>query len=514
MKFQCDRCKTRYSIADERVRGKILKIRCKNCEAVVTVREGMAQPGPDSERARRVSAHPASTSKPALRGAFERAMESSASPPAPPRDRATGPAPQQLAEEWYVSVAGDQRGPFELEEAKRWVADQPPDAEVFCWTEGFDDWLPVHKVAHFRRPRRESVPPPPPRISSPLAAVAAGLTEAPVANDVTPEPLFAAALAAIERDEANGVRGPKNGGSIGATSEPKEFDFDVGEASRVVRMPMLVDAMGYRGSGAAMGTGLPGLDRGELDSSPGRTTGAFAQVQELGGDGKKLPTVVPLAEPGASAPALDVLPPRPAVLKPWHLVAGLGAIAASAAVLIIVLVRDDGRGGDDRQTRSRFTGEGLGYRLDPRERKLPEAESAAAQPSTRRGPTRRDAVAKINPAAEPSSDPLLKSDDVDLGGDSLATKPLTPDEVMRVYNDNKLGVKLCYESALKKDPLLDVKKLYVSLSVEPTGVVSAVSMSGYAETPLGQCLAARIKRWRFRQSSEPFTGQFPLVFRN
>src|SRR5687768_16412104 len=39
MKFHCDRCKTRYSIADERVRGKILKIRCKNCSAVITVKE-------------------------------------------------------------------------------------------------------------------------------------------------------------------------------------------------------------------------------------------------------------------------------------------------------------------------------------------------------------------------------------------------------------------------------------------------------------------------------------------
>src|SRR5215468_4954959 len=44
MKFQCERCKTRYSIADEKVRGKILKIRCKTCEAVITVREDVALP--------------------------------------------------------------------------------------------------------------------------------------------------------------------------------------------------------------------------------------------------------------------------------------------------------------------------------------------------------------------------------------------------------------------------------------------------------------------------------------
>ena len=42
MKFQCDRCKTRYAIADEKVRGKILKIRCKSCDAVIMVRDDEA----------------------------------------------------------------------------------------------------------------------------------------------------------------------------------------------------------------------------------------------------------------------------------------------------------------------------------------------------------------------------------------------------------------------------------------------------------------------------------------
>src|SRR3569623_916094 len=39
MKFVCERCHTKYSIADEKVRGKVLKVRCKSCETVITVRE-------------------------------------------------------------------------------------------------------------------------------------------------------------------------------------------------------------------------------------------------------------------------------------------------------------------------------------------------------------------------------------------------------------------------------------------------------------------------------------------
>src|SRR5215468_1035606 len=46
MKFVCDSCSTKYSIADERVRGRVLKIRCKSCNHVITVREEASQAGP------------------------------------------------------------------------------------------------------------------------------------------------------------------------------------------------------------------------------------------------------------------------------------------------------------------------------------------------------------------------------------------------------------------------------------------------------------------------------------
>lgn len=37
MRFQCDHCQTRYAIPDERVVGRVLKIRCKRCRSVVEV---------------------------------------------------------------------------------------------------------------------------------------------------------------------------------------------------------------------------------------------------------------------------------------------------------------------------------------------------------------------------------------------------------------------------------------------------------------------------------------------
>ena len=99
MKFQCDRCKTRYSIADEKVRGKILKIRCKNCSGVITVREGSASHPPavpeDAPPARAPS-HPtpiASARGAAARGPAATAPTTPVTEPGRPLGRAAMQAP-------------------------------------------------------------------------------------------------------------------------------------------------------------------------------------------------------------------------------------------------------------------------------------------------------------------------------------------------------------------------------------------------------------------------------------
>ena len=38
MRFQCEFCQAPYVLPDERVRGKVLKIRCRQCNGIMTVR--------------------------------------------------------------------------------------------------------------------------------------------------------------------------------------------------------------------------------------------------------------------------------------------------------------------------------------------------------------------------------------------------------------------------------------------------------------------------------------------
>src|SRR5437763_11968669 len=89
MKFACDKCNTRYSIADDRVRGRVLKIRCKACNHVITVREEEEAP-----------------ELPAPTGGEEESTRVSMSPPAGAADAA--------GDEWFVSFDGDQEGPLPL----------------------------------------------------------------------------------------------------------------------------------------------------------------------------------------------------------------------------------------------------------------------------------------------------------------------------------------------------------------------------------------------------------------
>src|SRR5262245_34646858 len=108
MKFVCERCHTRYSIADEKVRQKILKIRCKTCEHVITVRE------------------PAAT-------APSPAAAAPSPPPPPVPKRSTAP-------EWFVAVNGDQVGPISRVDMVKKIAAANADDEIYVWKEDLDAW--------------------------------------------------------------------------------------------------------------------------------------------------------------------------------------------------------------------------------------------------------------------------------------------------------------------------------------------------------------------------------------
>ncbi|MGB5812799.1 MAG: GYF domain-containing protein [Polyangiales bacterium] len=102
MKIVCDSCGAKYSIADEKVAGKIFKIRCKKCSSVLEVRGDQT------------GAH-------ALDGAGQS------------QEPATDSG-------WYIVVDGEQRGPLPPIELSQLFAKGSVGLDSYVWKEGFGDW--------------------------------------------------------------------------------------------------------------------------------------------------------------------------------------------------------------------------------------------------------------------------------------------------------------------------------------------------------------------------------------
>ncbi|MFB6262777.1 MAG: GYF domain-containing protein [Bradymonadaceae bacterium] len=107
MKFFCDRCSTKYSIADEKVRGKVVKVRCKVIEVRGTELDG-ADGGAGSE------------------------------------DDLGGEN-----REWYYSVEGQTFGPLPEDELRDKYRQGELGENSYVWADGFEDWKSATEVDVF-----------------------------------------------------------------------------------------------------------------------------------------------------------------------------------------------------------------------------------------------------------------------------------------------------------------------------------------------------------------------------
>ncbi|MBA3453542.1 MAG: zinc-ribbon domain-containing protein [Deltaproteobacteria bacterium] len=285
MKFLCDRCKTRYSIGDDRVRGKILKIRCKNCANVITVREGMTdvEVADGGERPKATTMSQSLAGAAPANGALGAAFASAL----------TTKPPAALEEEWYVSDDGAQEGPYSLTEAQEWVTAKPHDADLHCWSEGFDDWLPVDKVSHFRGLRKKPAPAPTP---PPMPRSTASGGRAPTRTvDDEPKPLFAATMASLEKSAPAPSAAAVGGHGLGLpptrpTPTPIQARSN-GSQSVPLKIPAPISGP------ATLPSGLAGLQ-----PRTSTTPGVGSKVQPFDGD---QPTQIESAPFAAAAPEVE-----------------------------------------------------------------------------------------------------------------------------------------------------------------------------------------------------------------
>lgn len=110
MKIQCQSCQAKYTIADEKVLGKVVKIRCKKCSSTIVINGNETRPAEDNQDT----------------NVFDYAG--------------------QANDQWTVNVAdGDQRTMTGQEIVAEYRTGVVTD-ETYCWKDGMADWLPLREI--------------------------------------------------------------------------------------------------------------------------------------------------------------------------------------------------------------------------------------------------------------------------------------------------------------------------------------------------------------------------------
>jgi len=211
VKFFCDQCKAKYQIADEKVVGKTVRMKCRKCghiielRAEVTESSVIAGPAPVAARstltgptpegtAEHVVAKPIAPRPPARPPPKPNALATSLTstkPAAPKPERLPagalagafksnvqheeeGSAPFDMADlapgdDWYVAVNGVPVGPIRVAEVRRKAALGAVTEDSLVWQEGLDEWRPLRSFPDLAASVREaaasgriSMTPPPP----------------------------------------------------------------------------------------------------------------------------------------------------------------------------------------------------------------------------------------------------------------------------------------------------------------------------------------------------------------
>jgi len=230
LKFLCDNCKAKYQIADEKVAGKTVRMKCRKCGHQIEVRAAVTETsvsttspptamGSDAPRpvARNSLATSLSAAKPrapmapqgtggALAGAFQRTVQDSPQTAPFPGAQHNNPVELSVTDEWYVAINGVPVGPVRISELRRKAGSGAVTEDSLCWQEGLEEWRPVRSIPELAAIVREAaqgnrpslVAPPPPnegRTSSPPRAPQRPAPP-PHTRPSTPEPPFGAGAGA------------------------------------------------------------------------------------------------------------------------------------------------------------------------------------------------------------------------------------------------------------------------------------------------------------------------------
>ena len=395
MKIVCDACQAKYSISDDKVQGKVFKIRCKKCSNIIVVRGGAGAepaPAPAQEKETRV---------------YDYGYEGGDQAPA--GDDAV----------WHVVINQEQVGPMTAAEVQQRFAGGELDAESYIWREGFADWLPISQVDTFAAyvqsgSTTTAASPGSDAVASMFGGGGLGDEAGTVRSD--PGDLFAAASSSSRASDDDG--GDLFGRQPSASREPQaaagsKLRGERNENSVLFSLGNLAQLASDRPAPAPSSSSSSSGGAGHATGAAGGEGSGLIDIRSmanayLGGSGAGGAVAKPAS---AGIGSIDDLPvfggggfSEPAVMVPvaarannskmmYALIGSVGALAVAAIILVIVMVR--GGGDKDANKKDERASEQLAVNDSDR-----KADSAAPD-STKPDPGEPAAPSKPDPASEP-----------------------------------------------------------------------------------------------------------------
>jgi predicted Zn finger-like uncharacterized protein len=571
LKFLCDNCKAKYQIADEKVAGKTVRMKCRKCGHQIEVRAAVTEtsvstspPGalsaggseaPRAMGAKSGLATSLSAAKPrapmgasqsnapgALAGAFQRTVQDA--PTSVPFPQGQGsPVELSVTDEWYVAINGVPVGPVRISELRRKAGTGAVTEDSLCWQEGLEEWRPVRSIpelaaivreaAQGNRPSlvsppgtdnrdgRASSPPRPPQPQRPSAPSA----PAPVRS---PEPPRASPSFEPLRPQA-----PSRSNVV-----PLRVAASTNDLRNSDDGPPITAPMGGGASGAAAfapsfapqpapSFAPPQVQPAPLPPPPAPLAISDPFAVPPGPSG-------PLGGTASLAPPAPYAPSQPSIMMAqqppqqrrgvplwfWPVLLFTAVFGVSAAVFV--------------------------FRQPP-----PQAPVVIQMPATSTAPTATEAkndVPPPAPSAEPTTSataptgkvavatgapksggaaaaPQPEKKGIDLGGlvpgaggpnvgggsgPSGGAQGLDSSSVERVVASHRAGVKrTCWERG-GADQKSSVNVL-VSATVAPDGSVSGTSSSG-DDPVVAKCIESQVRSWRFSAPGSTTTVNIPFKF--
>ncbi len=503
MKFSCERCQTRYSIGDEKVRGKVLKIRCKTCGNIVVVREQTA------------------TSQAAVPGLIAAASGSSTTTSPTPmqsqamRQQAPGfPAQAQrpvLDVDWYVAIKGKQHGPAKKEEIVRLYREGKITDRSYLWNEGMAAWTRLREVPQFAGlltndtvPRRPPPPVPPSEEQGERqGAEIIPFDEARRARDAQPDPFAAVTqqrgnVGPVTNDPFSAVGVSNPGGDHAPRDSTRVFIMQAGLHNRGKKHR----AYGY--ATAAVVVVLSAAlfaDYQEIIAIPGLHSVVNAVTRRE----QKTEPVVDVANA-----AWDTAEEDPK-LKCKLLPNPEDCVKQTLAL------------NDLRRARKKAKAIEKDPTLDPSNF---NTGGPGADPSLRAGVgTGVSGAADISSEAEAKRIAAVFARDNKEGGKKITVPKLRIEpiavsgsdidavSVFKTIKQNNDSIRSCVEEGAKAGDVPNGRQVLI-IGIEPNGKVSKSSFRDgpTSASPVGECIRAAAKRWKFQAFPGPAADvEVPLI---